>query len=136
MSDDSDIVSVGGQGELLEPGHTRADLRLIARAARGRWPVSDRMRQAVLSKMAKIVDKDMVEVPGGDGTILVDNDRNQIAAARVIVAIDAINQADEIKAVDVERADAGKPTSVVQHQHAHAHFDFRALAEAQQDGST
>lgn len=46
----------GGQGGLLaDPGHTRADLNLLRRAARENWPVTPERREAYLNRIDGLV---------------------------------------------------------------------------------
>lgn len=60
----------------LHPG--KGNLRLLARAIRERWPISEDVRARVVNQMSKVVDGSPEE-------------RNVIAAARVLVQADACN---------------------------------------------
>ena len=66
----------------------RSELQLIERAVKKRWPISDAYRAGLVQKMMMII---------AEG-----NDRTAISAGRVVAALEAQNQTDEIKVVDVE----------------------------------
>lgn len=73
--------SAGGSGGPFGDGGLHAgkyNMALIRRAIRAGWPISDRMKKLICDQMVKIV---------GKGRII----RNQIAAARVLVAADNVN---------------------------------------------
>ncbi len=70
---------------------TKSEMTLVRRAVRNDWPLSDDLRRLVVTQMALIVGR-------------AENERERIAAAKVLVAADAVNhrreasdQADEHK---------------------------------------
>lgn len=88
-------LSGGGGVFFADPDRIVADLNTVHRAARERWPVPDDVRRRVASEVADLAMKRTTTVGGTSGPITVDNDRNQIAAARVLAFMVAQNQADE-----------------------------------------
>lgn len=113
-------LGTGGQGDaapalLADPHHTRADIRLVGRAVRKRWGVPDEARETLPRVMLDIVKRDSVTVLTKDGQpVEVSNDRERIAAAKVLVQMEQQNQADDHVAAKNERLDEGKPTENVQ----------------------
>lgn len=90
-------------GVLTDSHHTRGDLRLIRRAARGRWPIKDEMRDALPGLVFDIAkDKDQ-------------DARTRVGAAATLVRMDDANQRDEHKGAEFERLDAGEATEHVEH---------------------
>lgn len=91
----------------------RQDLRLISRAVREGWPIPAEKRAALCARMAEIVQTRTIQVPDVDGVF---HDRadvaasHAIAAARVLVAADAVNQTDYWNSDKNDRLDAGKAT--------------------------
>ena len=90
----------GDSGRLLtKPKEVVADARLIERAVRGRWGV--RRRGMIRRRLEEIVAKTEVEVHFGtkEGPVGVNSpdsaDKNAVAAARVLVAMDSMDQADD-----------------------------------------
>lgn len=80
---------------LSDPGHERADCRLLGRAAREGWDVTPAERAALKAEALRLAAKREVTVPGGEaGPVTVDNDRNQIAAIKAVVAMTGQDQAD------------------------------------------
>ena len=96
-------VTVGSGGELLDPHHERADVRLLERAIKERWPIDDKIRRLALGRVAVIAANSTQE-------------RNRIAATRVLVQMDQINAAREIAAARME----GGPSALHQHVHIEA----------------
>ena len=87
----------------------KADLALARRAVRERWPMSDAVRRNVMDRLLEVVDKRVVEVPTKTGPAFLDGpaDANSVAAARVLVAMDAQNQAE----AQFENKESEKTTS-------------------------
>jgi len=83
-------------GDMLnDPRHVRADLKLLERAARWGGLTPDR-KDRVAREMLRIVktrDATIVDNDGDEHEIT--NARNQVAAARVLVAMEAQNQSDD-----------------------------------------
>ena len=77
----------GGQGGglLAGIGHNRADARMLERAIKERWPIPEKARQALMSRMLQI------------GLSPDSSNREAVAAARVVLTADGQNQADEHK---------------------------------------
>ncbi len=89
-----------GEGAIsvnVEDGRDRA---LLRRAIKERWPIPDATRDSLAAKLATVIET-------GDH-------REVVSAARVLIAADALNQADDHLADKNERLDAGKPTENVQ----------------------
>ncbi len=80
---------------LTDPHRMSHDLRLLARAVKERWPV--RKRDVVVKRLLGIVEKTQVEVMTKTGPASLDGpaDANAVAAARVLVAMEAQNQDDQ-----------------------------------------
>lgn len=97
---------------LVQPYETAADTRMIARAIRERWPVSDDMKVLIMKRLAVIVGKAGVTVHSGEDSYVAEApaDANAVRAASVVVQMTAQNQADEHLADKNERLDAGKAT--------------------------
>jgi hypothetical protein len=91
----------GGQGAsvsiLADPHRTASDINLARRAVRQRWPVKDEHRGIVVDRLMDIVQKAEVSVMTKEGPEKIEGpaDSNAIAAARVLVAMESQNQADE-----------------------------------------
>ena len=97
----------GGQGGVLptsDDHHTRADLALVGRAVRQRWGVPDSVRKELPEAMRSIVLNDDPE-----------NTRERVAAAKVLVAMEAQNQADDHAEDKNARLDGGQSTENVVH---------------------
>ena len=82
---------------LGDAGHTGEDARLIRRAIRNRWPIPDKLRAMVVAAMGEIVGSSPEE-------------RNRIAAAKVLTAAEAQNMADDHLADKNARLDSGQAT--------------------------
>src|SRR4051812_7409767 len=118
MSDEEpngEQVPHGGLGELqtdLLAGdtHIKSDLRLIARAVREGWDVAKDRRVRVVDRLMKVVDKEAVSVMTKDGPVSLDGpaDSAAVGAARVLVAMDSINQTDYWNQDKNDRLDSGK----------------------------
>lgn len=101
-----------------EPGpanRTRSDINMVRRAVREGWPIPTEKRGDVTGRLLKIIDKQAVSILTEDGVVEVEDraDTNAIAAARVVVQMDSINQTDYWNYDKNERLDAGKPTERV-----------------------
>lgn len=103
MEDGKGEAPPGGQGELSvlsDPHRIRSDCRLIARAAADGWGMTPAERQTVRGRLVEIVQTKAVMVTAhiGDEEVQIPDgstaDRNSTAAARVLVAVDALDQAD------------------------------------------
>lgn len=69
----------GGQGGLLaDPHHTRADARMVAMAARRKWPVSRRVRALAVERLASVLEENP-------------EDTVAIAAVKALATLDGIN---------------------------------------------
>ena len=88
----------GGVGGPLSPGDISRDLadtKLIGRAIREGWPIFASDKSTIIRKMMAKVEKDTVTTINARGEeIELDNDRNQIAAAKVVIDADKMNQTD------------------------------------------
>jgi hypothetical protein len=116
MSTEIESTSPGGQGEILaDPHREQSDINLIRRAVRERWPVPAAMKVEVVERLRTIVAKTEVQVMTKEGLAMLDGpaDSNANAAARVLVAMDGLNQADDHLADKNKRMDEGKPTERV-----------------------
>lgn len=82
---------------LLNPATVRSDARLVARAIKERWNIPEEKRPAIVGRLLDIVGKTHVTVMTKTGPEELDDkaDVNAIAAARVLVAMEGQNQADE-----------------------------------------
>lgn len=103
----------GGQGEisaLADSHHERAGFKTLGRAVRERWPIPPERRQRILTVLQQIVETDTFEVektetesgPNGEGqssrkvgSISMPNHRNQVAAAKVLLAAAKLDQDDQ-----------------------------------------
>lgn len=69
----------GGQGAILnDPHHTRADARMVAMAARKKWPISRSKRQMAVERLARVIDENP-------------DDSTAIAAIKALATLDGIN---------------------------------------------
>lgn len=68
-------VGVLGDGE-LHPG--KYNMAIARKAIREKWPITDQIRQLVINQMALVVGKS-------------EDERNRIAASKVLVAADSVN---------------------------------------------
>jgi hypothetical protein len=86
----------GDSGKLLtDPTHVKADARMIQQAVRGRWGI--RRRNMIQKRLLGIVEKTEVEVMTKEGPAKMEGpaDANAISAARVLVAMNGQDQADD-----------------------------------------
>lgn len=82
--DDSEDETPGGQGELLaDPAHSRADLRLIGRAIKERWPIEEAKRKPLIDELLSIAMNTDNEV------------KERILAARAVIEADKVNMTQE-----------------------------------------
>lgn len=72
-----DSATIGGT-PVVDPRTGGKDMRLLRRAIKEGWPISPEIRQLVVSQMALVVGRS-------------EEERSKVAAARVLVAADAIN---------------------------------------------
>lgn len=77
---------------LAESRTPRADNRLIARAARARWNISDADREMVVNRMVNILNNG-------------ETSRDMVNAARALISIDKLN-------IDVELAEKNKSEAI------------------------
>lgn len=77
--------------------HTRADLKMIERAVKQRWPVTEANAATIVERLMRTVEKTVVDVPVKDGVFASDAvaDSNATAAASVLVRMVGQNQSDE-----------------------------------------
>ena len=97
---------------LADPHHTRADCRMVERAVRRGWDVPAETKDLIKARLVGIVSKESVTVltAGGSTTVEAPADANAIAASRVLVRMDEIDQADDHLALKTERLDTNLPT--------------------------
>jgi hypothetical protein len=107
------VKQTGDGGELLDcPSKEVADLKTIARALRNRWVVSPEVKAKLIARMQTIIEKERIEVPTKEGSVLVDGpaDSNAVRAASVLAQLESQNQADDHLAEKHARLDDGKAT--------------------------
>ncbi len=104
-----------GQGESLtilsDSHHIKADARTVAKAVRLGWGVQK--KDAIVTRLHEIVEKKSVTGMDAKGEKVDDArtaDSHAIAAARVLVAMDQVDQTDHWNADKNERLDEGKLT--------------------------
>ncbi len=121
---DSTLTLPGGQGidkapevsaepiVLADPHHTRGDLKMIETAIRNGWAVPNDKRPKIVARMLEIVEKRKTQVMTREGPAEVDStaDVNSIAAAKVLVLMNAQDQDDDHEAEKYRRIDSGKAT--------------------------
>lgn len=93
----------GDSGRLLtNPNTVNKDLRLLNRAVRSGWNI--RRKNMIKRRLESVLLKETVSVPTKNGMVEVDGpaDSNAIAAARVLVAMNGQDQADDHLAMKVE----------------------------------
>lgn len=107
---DGQPQELGGAGGLLANPRKVADLNLIGRAITERWPIPPERRTRILTVLQQIVETDEFAIekieheesaPGREAacgkktvTVKMPNHKNQIAAAKAIMAAAALDQAD------------------------------------------
>lgn len=90
---------------------------MIAKAVREGWGVRKELKDQLIERMAEIVQTKAVPVPDSMGNVhdRVDVANNHaIAAARVLAAVDQVDQDDYWNADKNTRLDEGKSTENVQ----------------------
>lgn len=95
-----DVPAPGGQGgAVFEGHHDRADARLVARAIKERWVIPEKVKPAIMHRLAVMAidtgpavgrDGDPITLKDGSVKPKVSN-RDAIAAAKAIIAADKIN---------------------------------------------
>lgn len=104
-----------GQGpgvSILDDEHRLShDIRLVSRAVKNRWPVTDDVKQETVQRLRGIVNKTEVSVMTKAGPAVLEGpaDANAVAASRVLGMMEGQNQSDEQHA-------AGK---LVRQEHTH-----------------
>ena len=88
-------------------GGARSDARMVERAIREKWPITDEIRQLATQQMAITVGRS-------------ESERARVAAARVLAQFDRVNVQRESNLIAEERARTAET-----HQHVH----FEALNE-------
>lgn len=94
----TDLPGRGVSGTLLtDPLATTKDTALVRRAIKERWNIPDEKRPVIVNRLLDIVETTSVTVMTKDGPQPVADkaDANAIAAARVLVAMEGQNQADQ-----------------------------------------
>lgn len=86
-----------GDGEL---NAGKYNMRLVRRAILNGWPIPDEIRQLVVNQMALIVGKSPTE-------------KNQIGAAKVLIAADSVNARREANIVQERSTDLAVATLVM-----------------------
>jgi hypothetical protein len=94
--------------ETTDEAPSRRDLRTIERAIRDRWPMPESVRGRVLNRLLKVLDDDAWE---GESPFVRPSHREVIAAARALLAADALNLAQ--RKLDAARADDQAAEEVV-----------------------
>lgn len=102
----SDDITIGSNPKQVQP-----DAKLIQRAIRQRWPITEEVRKAVVDRMSGFVSDP-----------LLDADR-AIAAARMLGVAEGQNQADDHLREKNERIDGGKATENVNVRTVKVTFD-------------
>lgn len=92
----NDPATEGDPGKALsDPHHARGDRALVGRAVKNRWPVNPDRKPAIVQKIEDEAEK-------GD-----------MRAAKILLDMEAQNQADEHMAEKHDRLDNGKATENV-----------------------
>ena len=96
------IGDTPGSGAHIDERTGGKDMRLLRTAIKNGWPIPDEYREAVVKKLLVIVGQS-------------DNERNKVAAARVLVAADKINVDREvIEKRLVPQIPPVEPTTIIQ----------------------
>lgn len=109
MSDSTgDLIDSFPAGRSAEAGGelSRSDLRMIRAAIKNEYPINEAVRKLIVSKLSLIVGRSPDE-------------RQQVAAARVLVAADAVN----VKREQLQQADIHKQ---LPDKHLHVHAETQA----------
>ena len=93
MAFNDNIAEVRGGGETL------ADVRIMAKALKQRWPLAPEQREQIITRLVKVVNEGL--------------DRDAVRAAQALISADRINQADE------HHADPQQQTVIHEHEHNH-----------------
>jgi hypothetical protein len=88
---------------------------MVSRAVRENWDVPGEKRGEIVDRLLKVVEKQEVEVMTKEGVVAIDGpaDVNAVRAARVLVAMDALNQTDYWNQDKNDRLDAARSTENV-----------------------
>lgn len=100
---EGDTIASGGKADsgldLIDDRHLSRDLKLVARAARNRWALSEEKRKAILEKAVSVAEG------VGGGTV-----RDMISAFKAVVAADSADlQRDKL---DFSKEQKAKPQEV------------------------
>lgn len=98
-------ASAGGQGVLDQPRLTRSDMVLIRKAVIGGYNLTPEQRQKVVARAAEILDAAPEEITDKDGNVVGVSYRDQLGAAKVLLAADKMD-------LDVERGVSENQTNV------------------------
>lgn len=104
------IIGMNGTGGQGGNTHLREDIRIVGMAVKRRWPVPDEVKERLPGILRSIAETS-------------DSERERIAAARVIVAMEAQNQADDHVADKNARLDEGKATERIEGRILQLEFD-------------
>jgi hypothetical protein len=80
----------GGGGLFTNPKHFQTDMKMIERAIKNRWPISDELKAKIAERVSGIVEHS-------------DSTRDVINAARVAIQADGLNAKREAMELDAER---------------------------------
>lgn len=83
---------------LLDPHRYYEDLRLVAKAAKHRWPTSDAAKTEAVKRLRGIIKKTSVSMVTRQGELVnveLPADINSIQAAKVLVDMEGQNQKDD-----------------------------------------
>ena len=111
-----DYASAGGQGVLDQPRLTRSDMVLIRKAVIGGYNLTPEQRQKVVARAAEILDAAPEEITDKEGNVVGVSYRDQLGAAKVLLAADKMD-------MDVERM-AKEPAP---ENHLHLHSEASAM---------
>lgn len=92
---------------LQDPHHRRADLAMVQRALRWRWPINDMIKE-LSGKLIEDVLRGDVTIGGVKQEVTL---RDQIAVIKVAVTADSVNQRRESSDSDAQKA-AGSQVNV------------------------
>lgn len=83
---------------LLDRHRMYEDTRLVAKAAKQRWPINQKKRNTLVNRLTGIVEKTSVSTMTKHGEVVeveLPADINAIQAAKVLVEMEAQNQKDD-----------------------------------------
>lgn len=113
----TEAVEVGGSGGVLAQARlSRSDLQLVRKAVNGGYNLTPEQRQDIVRRAHEILMSPPELIIGKDGEKLDVSYRDQIAAAKVLIAADKMD-------MDVERL-AKEPAP---ENHLHLHADASAM---------